>query len=778
MPELHPVIKTTSRLSGGTTDGMTEDAVAAGEKDAHGASRIHGPRQSGEIERAASRGVGPAPRGSDASAHQNHGPPSGRQRKKPRNTNTNTRTPWTTLAPFPSPNPHSMASNGQAWSCPISLHVPTSALHFGPDIVDGATPPAPNHQHPSSSSSSAPPTSQTPRRPHPSGLDTLPEASHVNALVNATGPSPASLPNSGGSSANGNNIDSILGAALQGLSPASRSLAVSRAKGYSGITVQLTNERWRERWSRLCLASGDSGSNGEAGKPSQQQTPSSAWNAGNPGAMGGSWELLAHLSGAGGLGIPFEGQVGKSMTRSSSRPALATRAKERDEASRSNHSIEDNHMEAEEWRRAPTFHRGEVTVSRYEDTDGLIAIVSPWLELDSPDEGIRFDSEIALRQEVSYASHIGITTVLLPPPSSDPACRPFLADYARAIAGCLQARGAEAPAAGHFMKLSIRLPISSPYNLAETMLRNPAGLPSSGSSGSVSPAQLRSDDDWSWQTWRVIEGVCQYSSRLSVSLDLSAPLPMSFALQRWTSEPVSHVWLPSRAFLSNAKGYPVLSKASQSLLRALITVKSPLLSIIIVGSQNPPSQHSRGGQAAYEQYVRHLEKAALAQSAMEAQTSGYADYLQAPLQPLFDNLEAQTYATFEADETKYVQYEEAIYQALLTRSRGAAVRIWVCGAGRGPLVDRCIEAGKRARQRVHIVALEKNVNAIVGLQERAVREWGEDVVDVRVGDMRRIKPPRESDRADIVVSELLGSFGDNELSPECLDGAMRFLKRE
>jgi hypothetical protein len=31
--------------------------------------------------------------------------------------------------------------------------------------------------------------------------------------------------------------------------------------------------------------------------------------------------------------------------------------------------------------------------------------------------------------------------------------------------------------------------------------------------------------------------------------------------------------------------------------------------------------------------------------------------------------------------------------------------------------------------------------------------------------------------ASIIVSELLGSFGDNELSPECLDGAMRFLKR-
>lgn len=33
-------------------------------------------------------------------------------------------------------------------------------------------------------------------------------------------------------------------------------------------------------------------------------------------------------------------------------------------------------------------------------------------------------------------------------------------------------------------------------------------------------------------------------------------------------------------------------------------------------------------------------------------------------------------------------------------------------------------------------------------------------------------------KADILVSELLGSFGDNELSPECLDGAQRFLKED
>ena len=40
-------------------------------------------------------------------------------------------------------------------------------------------------------------------------------------------------------------------------------------------------------------------------------------------------------------------------------------------------------------------------------------------------------------------------------------------------------------------------------------------------------------------------------------------------------------------------------------------------------------------------------------------------------------------------------------------------------------------------------------------------------------DMRAWQP---ACKADILVSELLGSFGDNELSPECLDGAQRYLK--
>lgn len=60
------------------------------------------------------------------------------------------------------------------------------------------------------------------------------------------------------------------------------------------------------------------------------------------------------------------------------------------------------------------------------------------------------------------------------------------------------------------------------------------------------------------------------------------------------------------------------------------------------------------------------------------------------------------------------------------------------------------------------------------LQYRQANEWGTKV-QLIFGDMRAIDVP---EKADILVSELLGSFGDNELSPECLDGGMRFLKRE
>jgi type II protein arginine methyltransferase len=96
------------------------------------------------------------------------------------------------------------------------------------------------------------------------------------------------------------------------------------------------------------------------------------------------------------------------------------------------------------------------------------------------------------------------------------------------------------------------------------------------------------------------------------------------------------------------------------------------------------------------------------------------------------------------------------------------------GAGRGPLIRRALSAAKNAKAPVHVIALDKNPNAIVTLRNMIVDEGIEDQVTLLAGDMRHISV--EKLQGDILISELLGSFGDNELSPECLIPTEKFIK--
>ena len=215
------------------------------------------------------------------------------------------------------------------------------------------------------------------------------------------------------------------------------------------------------------------------------------------------------------------------------------------------------------------------------------------------------------------------------------------------------------------------------------------------------------------------------------------------------------------------------------------------------------SEHSRDSQKPYPRskdlaahlvYIRHLQRNQPARTTIERFGSGYQDYLQAPLQPLADNLESVTYEVFEKDPVKYDWYERAVAQALSdwskqnkpTSSPTGAVVIAVAGSGRGPLVTRSLKASVTTGVPVEVWAVEKNPNAYVLLQKHNVEDWG-GVVNVVKSDMRAWKGPHRVaamsgssvaptyGKVDIVVSELLGSFADNELSPECLDGVQHVL---
>jgi protein arginine N-methyltransferase 5 len=158
---------------------------------------------------------------------------------------------------------------------------------------------------------------------------------------------------------------------------------------------------------------------------------------------------------------------------------------------------------------------------------------------------------------------------------------------------------------------------------------------------------------------------------------------------------------------------------------------------------------------------------------------GTEDVMQIPLQPLANNLDAGTYEIFEKDPVKYTIYKSAIREAIQDRINKDDLVLMVVGAGRGPLVTASVMAAKDLKKAVTIYVVEKNHNAIPTLELEKEMNWGnsEFVSEIRIfeTDMRTFSAPK---KADIVVSELLGSFGDNELAPECLDGVWKSVKQD
>jgi len=181
-------------------------------------------------------------------------------------------------------------------------------------------------------------------------------------------------------------------------------------------------------------------------------------------------------------------------------------------------------------------------------------------------------------------------------------------------------------------------------------------------------------------------------------------------------------------------------------------------------------------------------------SKVEVFSKTFRDVLQQPLQPLIDNLDSQTYEVFERDPIKYLLYEKSSEKALLDLYEAKKKRlgdenmriiVMVVGAGRGPIVKAVLRAARTTKVPVHVYAVEKNPNALSHLLYYKKTIWSTftasandiqvPIVEIIQKDMRVWNPP---EKADLLVSELLGSFSDNELSPECLDGAQmqRLLK--
>ncbi|ORY64129.1 arginine N-methyltransferase skb1 [Pseudomassariella vexata] len=444
-------------------------------------------------------------------------------------------------------------------------------------------------------------------------------------------------------------------------------------------------------------------------------------------------------------------------------------------------------------------------------TGGLVAYSSPWIDLCSPNPVISSISRQVLNLEVSYANFCGVRSIVIPGPRHDAAkagTGQGIAQFARAIQ--------EAILVGTRVNFIIHLPMYREPGLEERVDL----LLATGKSTNGIETREEIDLFSAWDSWHVIRSTCNYDARLSVALRIPHMLPEKELQTRWFAEPLQYLTFCPRAFQTNRTGHPSLTRHHQDLIMTYMRLKNAPYFLLcdvgpevqddpstpeILSADNFPTLAEAAEQPAktnqklpqsnpYASYLRHVERQQEPLSALEQSTlANFQDWLQSPLQPLSDNLESITYEVFEGDPVKYNQYEGAITQALEewsrdkkpTSSSSGAVVIAVAGSGRGPLVTRALKASETTGVPVEVWAVEKNPNAYVYLLRQNQRQWGGRVTVVKT-DMRAWKGPLISGLAednpvygnvDILVSELLGSFGDNELSPECLDGIQHVLAK-
>ena len=107
--------------------------------------------------------------------------------------------------------------------------------------------------------------------------------------------------------------------------------------------------------------------------------------------------------------------------------------------------------EADIWRKEGGLRREEVNVSRLEESQHLVGVAAEWLELDSPDEGIRFDSELVslfdepLTDRLKNKSGITIRICLCPIPLATRRHHPRAQTHQQSLPAVIRPRHLQPP---------------------------------------------------------------------------------------------------------------------------------------------------------------------------------------------------------------------------------------------------------------------------------------------------------------------------------------------
>lgn len=267
-----------------------------------------------------------------------------------------------------------------------------------------------------------------------------------------------------------------------------------------------------------------------------------------------------------------------------------------------------------------------------------------------PEPSIRIKTEEIFHSSLSWAAHMNIPAVILPPIPLD---LTQSLNYARVLSGLSLTCSAAN------VQLWVRTPFRAEYLEAFELLCRRCDMPNNLGCmlcfGMDNPRAGGGSDS---------------------SHDSSGPFFSSTAvlssiglLHKFVGQNLKAVSFNTVIFLTNKLGYPTLSKSYQQLFTELLRRIGRTIRVLVEGDcrHHPPGAPDATGETgclAYLQYLRHLrsrpEVADLLDGVESTMETPYLDSLQSPLQPLGDDLEFSTYETFEKDPVKYNNYQLAV----------------------------------------------------------------------------------------------------------------------
>lgn len=174
---------------------------------------------------------------------------------------------------------------------------------------------------------------------------------------------------------------------------------------------------------------------------------------------------------------------------------------------------------------SPPLSKGDVLyLSNTRHITQIVGCVSSWIEPDSDYLTVRSQSMAALKSELSWAAHLNLQAVLLPPiPPTSKSC----ANYSHGSHAALNSLSN--------MALWLTVPLGAYID----------------------------EDDSSWDRWNTFRTQTDFHNLLGCALLVGRDLPPLKLIERWSGEPVKSVLLPTHVFGSNKRGYPILTKGHQ-----------------------------------------------------------------------------------------------------------------------------------------------------------------------------------------------------------------------